>query len=612
MPHIRRPLRRSQAVVPFGVGAIVDFEGEALMAAGIHAWSDMPPEDLFDARFAKRLGVRKFRQPPPAPSWENPDRGAPLPFVRFPRWHFCPRCRRLRDVPNFVHMPPQCDSELSSPALKKTTMPCSKLPARKRYRMVPLRFIVACRAGHIEDFPWEAWAHTAEGEPLDRKNVCTKKPAMFFYATKKGGLAGLRAKCHECGASRSMLGAVGPGALRGFRCNGRKPWLGWNAYERCEAKEADGSPAPPQVLQRGASNVYFANTLSSLLIPPFSTKVRQLIDDPVTWDNLVATDGPNIREQMARFLAQNKRLDPDEVVAAMNNKLEAPDENEDDDEIAYRFAEYRALSKKSSRTGDMLVTRPQPMSEYEQWVRDYLSSVVLVDSLAETRALVGFSRIVPATDADQFVRRDLLSAEPRDWLPAYRVKGEGIFLRFHHSKLDEWRKEHGAPQLAKLMARMPAPRPDRLPVTEEAVALHSLSHMLILRLAFEAGYGASSIRERIYSSTDETNRMAGILLYTAAGDADGTLGGLVRLGRPGTLERVLMNALQDAVWCSSDPLCRESPGQGIGSVNLAACHACSLLPETSCEFGNRYLDRLSVVGTGRGERCGLFAATMGG
>jgi hypothetical protein len=85
--------------------------------------------------------------------------------------------------------------------------------------------------------------------------------------------------------------------------------------------------------------------------------------------------------------------------------------------------------------------------------------------------------------------------------------------------------------------------------------------------------------------------MAGILLYTAAGDADGTLGGLVGLGKPGNLERILLGALDDARWCASDPICRESDGQGPDGLNLAACHACALLPETSCEFQNRLLDR---------------------
>ena len=64
----------------------------------------------------------------------------------------------------------------------------------------------------------------------------------------------------------------------------------------------------------------------------------------------------------------------------------------------------------------------------------------------------------------------------------------------------------------------------------------------------------------------------------------------------GHFESVLRQALLDALNCSSDPLCIESKGQGVDALNLAACHACALLPETSCEEGNRLLDRLLLVG----------------
>ena len=82
-----------------------------------------------------------------------------------------------------------------------------------------------------------------------------------------------------------------------------------------------------------------------------------------------------------------------------------------------------------------------------------------------------------------------------------------------------------------------------------------------------------------------------MLLYTAAGDADGSMGGLVAQGKPGRLEALVRGAFQEAGWCSSDPVCAESEGQGSDGLNLAACHSCGLLPETSCEFGNKLLDR---------------------
>mgnify|MGYP003382449437 CR=1 FL=1 len=133
------------------------------------------------------------------------------------------------------------------------------------------------------------------------------------------------------------------------------------------------------------------------------------------------------------------------------------------------------------------------------------------------------------------------------------------------------------------------------------VLLHTLAHLLINRLVFECGYGSASLRERLYVSTGESP-MAGLLIYTAAGDSEGTMGGLVRLAEPETLGRIIENAIEEAQWCSADPVCAEavySGGQGPDSLNLAACHSCALLPETSCEVFNKYLDRCLFLKGGK-------------
>ena len=128
-------------------------------------------------------------------------------------------------------------------------------------------------------------------------------------------------------------------------------------------------------------------------------------------------------------------------------------------------------------------------------------------------------------------------------------------------------------------------------------AFHTLSHLLIRELALECGYNAASIRERIYGDTKDGQAQAGILIYTAAADSDGTLGGLVDLGKPESLGRLLDQAINRAKICSSDPLCSEHDPKKDRSLHSAACHACTFVSETSCEKGNRYLDRALVVAT---------------
>ena len=101
--------------------------------------------------------------------------------------------------------------------------------------------------------------------------------------------------------------------------------------------------------------------------------------------------------------------------------------------------------------------------------------------------------------------------------------------------------------------------------------------------------------------------MAGLLLYTAAADSEGTLGGLVALGSPANFGRLLDQALERAKLCSADPLCAEhEPGADEDALHNAACHACLFVPETSCERGNRYLDRATLVPTMSGDAIHFF------
>lgn len=145
------------------------------------------------------------------------------------------------------------------------------------------------------------------------------------------------------------------------------------------------------------------------------------------------------------------------------------------------------------------------------------------------------------------------------------------------------------------------------------IMMHTFAHLLINRLTFECGYGSASLRERLYVSSNPAAPMSGILIYTAAGDSEGTMGGLVRMGKAGYLEPVIQKAIRDAEWCSTDPVCMEiglHQGQGPDSCNGAACHNCALIPETSCEHFNRFLDRTLIVGSRDRPNLGFFSSLL--
>lgn len=582
--------RRSQSVVPFGVGSIVELEDDAVMAAGLESWP-REAEQIRDERLATRLGVEYFRVPPPKPDSNGiPGRMAPMPYVRFPQWHFCPRCRFLTKADLYAQKPPRCGNQETSKWLQGKPA-CGALPEKKRPYVSPLRFVSVCEAGHIEDFPWNSWAHSDRNSALNRKEGCDP-PSLYFYPTRRSGLSGLMVLCSKCGKKRSLMGSTNPSGLKGFECMGVRPWLGAESRELCSAVNANGAPARMLALQRGASNLYFAEVASSIMIPPFSNKVHRVLREPRVWNMLEEEKEKcgSIPDEFFRAIARMHDVDVNQLREAYESRLRSDDVRSGEvDETRFRFAEYKALQQERRDQDDLLSCRPQPISSYHSSLSDSFASITLVERLAETRALTSFTRINPAS-----ISKSRLSLGDVPWLPAFRVYGEGIFLRFRDDRLEE-KAPNWQSRVELFHARAARSRRPALLLSGEMIFIHTFSHCLIKRMSYEAGYGASSIRERIYSAPPgHPHQMSGLMLYTAAGDADGTLGGLVGLGRAGTLESIITAALEEARWCSSDPICIESKGQGPDSLNLAACHACCLLPETSCELQNRFLDRSFV------------------
>jgi hypothetical protein len=272
-------------------------------------------------------------------------------------------------------------------------------------------------------------------------------------------------------------------------------------------------------------------------------------------------------------------------------------------------AEWPHLSGARAIHSENLRTRPIPLEGL--WPDAYskpFEQVTLVERLREVRALIGFRRMKPDNSAAE-VASDL--GNGLDWLPGIETLGEGIFLKLSETYVANWER-----QVASLVSgntrwlEAACARWGRDPATVYSsprfVALHTLAHGLVRRLAFDAGYSSTSIRERIYCDSGPAPA-AGILLYTSDGDSEGSLGGLVRQGSPERLLGTLARTLADLSWCSADPVCSEMEKQGIDGMNAAACHACALVAETSCTFSNSLLDRRLVVGSQDGRIPGLLA-----
>lgn len=602
--------------------------GTAMLAAGLDHWYERDGDDddsrdldlsefrVEEWRLERLLRVNHFREPPDFRFAERgqriPNLNLTVPFLRFPLWHFCWRCNRL--------------SELELVTKGRQKCPYCHREGKTAY-LAQVPFVAMCEDGHLQDFPWREWVHHSAQPACDRP--------MKLRSTGGATLANQIVEC-ECGVSPRTLGGVVEGhpdgstyltdtleAGKPYLCRGISPQHGSTEPSTC-ARPLRGS-------LRSASNVYFGQVRSAIYLPrttdTVSEELRSLLEGPpfstlihmsVQLGQLPAP--AMLREQNRELLEPYDDAEMEEAIRLIAS--ETPEEEETDltpeesDEVAFRRQEHEALQK--VRREPQLSVIPGDLADYDEQLRPYFERILLVDRLRETRVLTGFNRIYPEQPLDDDERlAQLWRSVPEwcdRWLPAYKVFGEGIFIELNLDRLRAWSEgEEVAQRSADVENRYGHARADRhlraRHMTPAFLLLHTFAHLLINQLTFECGYSTAALRERLYVSDSAEAPMAGVLIYTAAGDAEGTMGGLVRMGKPGYLEPAIVAALRSALWCSSDPVCMEigtQSGQGPDSCNLAACHNCCLIPETACEEFNRFLDRAAVVGSLERRDLGFF------
>lgn len=601
-------VRFSQSIAPFGIGAMIDFKDQTLMAAAPEYWTINQSQEIHDERLEHLLNVDKFCLPP------DKNQINKIPFVRFPRWYFCPKCKRLRPLneweKEFVPNKRSKNPNMITPKCMECNM-----------QLVPAGILVTCEDGHIDDFPWIEWVHDKSKKP----NCDTKHSHLKIKNSSSAlGLEGLIIEC-KCGAKASMEGAFGEDAFEknkvNYKCTGNMPWKG--KKEKCTKI--------PKSIQRGALNIYFAKVVSSIVIPPYSSELNVLVKESKKFslllemlqdEDYVQMKGKeNIIDSYVDKIAQDVHQDKNIVKIILDKTFNIESSENIETKEQYRAEEYNALTgnipKECMDEKDFKIEIQKNIEDYHIYG---LSKVTLVKKLREVRALVGFSRLQPAESdsmsgfenkaSNGFV--PIKEKETR-WYPAYETRGEGIFIELNNEVIEEWIKKYPKVfERIEILNRRYNEREKKRgnkgrKITPKFVLLHTLAHLLIKELSFECGYDSASLTERIYCNTkDNSNNMSGILIYTSSGDSEGTLGGLVRQGKSDMLPKTIANAVRKAVWCSSDPVCIDSRGQGSDSLNLSACHACTLISETSCEEFNVLLDRALIVGELEDRNIGFF------
>lgn len=586
-------IRRSQLITSFGPGSMMDLPNHSVLVGGLDAWSTGGEEiveprliDKLKQLFDPPLQSLNLYSPPP----DNDDPTAPQTGItawQFPEWFI------TQDV----------DKEASGGIVRARMLVHRRMLTKgkfiddhkKKRSVVPVRFVRACRSGHIGDIDWYEFVHGGETD-------CRRQLWIEERGTS-GDLAEVWVRC-ECGrGERSMAQAAESSQTLG-RCDGRRPWLGPYANEKCGE--------PNRLLIRTASNAYFPQLMSVISLPDRNEDVHEAIE--AVWDfvgEVEDTDMLKYERKKAKVRAALEGFTEKEVFEEIKVRRGQAAESKQ----SIKQAEMETLTASKNELGDdkphgNFFARNLPRDAWDAPWMSCVERVVLVHRLREVMAQVGFTRfeaVSPDIDGEleMGVKRASLTRDDPTWLPAVENRGEGVFIQFRSETVAQWvAREDVNARGARLLAgyeRWKADHSGSVKNFVEAggllpyVLFHSFAHLLVTSVSLECGYPASSIRERIYTMP---NVGYGVLLYTGTSDAEGTLGGLIQVGR--RIHEHVRNALELGELCSNDPVCAQHEPANVHErrfLHGAACHGCLLISETSCEQHNEFLDRAVVVPT---------------
>ncbi len=591
-----------------GVGSIIETTECSILIESFDNWgykdlsNNLSSFILKDDRLLERLKYRfpNLKYLVSIPMDKNYTKNFP-PVVQpksnlFPKWFYCSNCGKFAHIEDWKKRwksiskkeefwyPPSCSNK-----------DCKEQPLEQ------VRFVATCKNGHIHDLPWDYWNQRVENEDIDELNdntskihinfdskCCQNQDLIYKISRENTELSGIWVECKSCNKKANLKGIFNYEQ----KCWGSKYWLGLNIgqpiNEKCEEKIS--------VKVKTSNSVYYANILSSLYIPemqnPLSTEIRLDIDNMVSKQKYST-------EQIVELICDLKNV-PKELV---EQYLETGEIKYIPDNI-YRETEYKYFLEKEQPDNKQIKFQVIDCSEQING----FSKLVKIDKLKRTTVQTSFTRNEPidvdsilqnSNDYEYAVQRQSVSKNNFDTktLPALESYGEGILFVLDELKLKHWEQQQEVIERTEKIisnaqnADWKSHQIIAKSLTPRKVLIHTLSHLLMRELEYVCGYPASSLSERLFVS----DTMQGFLISAFDG-TDGYLGGLSNLCNDlENLNNIINSAIFRATDCSSDPICIESEGQGVGQLNLAACHSCTLTPETTCELSNLYLDRKLVI-----------------
>jgi hypothetical protein len=539
-------IRQSQVIMTFGPGAMLDLPNHSVLIAGLDFWSK-GGEEIIEPRLTQKLAqlleVPTLRLLTPPMEQEDPTAPSTgIDCFQFPEWFI------TQDVESGD---PKSTSRSRMLVHRKALIRGKFIDRnRKKKAVVPVRFVRACRCGHIGDIDWYSFVHAG---PSD----CAAQHRQLWIDERgtSGDLTEVWIRC-ECGkAERNMAQAAKLQDRALGHCDGYRPWLGPFTRESCGE--------PNRLLIRTASNSYFPQKLTVISLPDRDETVKQAID--AAWEFLeTVEDIEQLRyeRKKAKVKAALEGVTDEEAFAEVQLRRSGSMKQEK----KVKVAELETLMASKEELGDdrpngNFFARALPRPVWDKPCMRDVARVVLVHRLREVVAQVGFTRFEAAApdiegELEMGVRRASLAREV-SWLPAVENKGEGIFIQFKTEAIIQWLNRPAIQARGRQLDdgftcwRNEHQGTHRVFPGLPYLMLHSFSHMLITAVALECGYPASSIRERIYALPGVGY---GVLLYTGTSDAEGTLGGLIQVGR--RIHEHIENALELGELCSNDPVLR--------------------------------------------------------
>ena len=598
------PVRLSHLLRDCSVGAIVRGPESLMVVQDTRTW-DRPGSEPLDReiryvdRVRSALGIDRALRAPPRSAERNGTVTGWIPALRFPTWMRCLNCGLLHPAP--WRRPRARGSGGRSTEAGGAEGAGECVCCSGRLEQVP--WVLVHEEGYLADVPWHELAHGDTRDPERRQ--CGRDWTESYLQLRDTGTE-RQIRCTRCGANERLRSGALPRMPFPPR-TWQQPWVREPPAQSPKASGlADGDQRragalPPRPAPRSSSRRNRESVGETVLDRLYgSSKNQQWVRDakyPLARKNVVrrlASDyrctPAEIEEAIAEidkgYPLYGRAITADDLLADEYRALvkEIPDLGEDEDFVTeHHSREWTALRG----TLDEGVARRAAYT---------VSRLVAVNKLKEIMVLTGFQRA-----GGRPTPPDLNGESP--WLPALELHGEGIFFTLDEDLLQRWESDAALRERADAFAERYVQRAGQgipefeVEVTPRFLLCHTLAHLLIRELEAERGVPCRLAGRNASTVRPAGSPWPGFSSTWRWRTREGSLGGLMELAKPERFLRLLTGALEAASWCSLDPVCSEQEGHGPDLLNRAACHACALVPEPSCPYGNVLLDRVFVKGS---------------